>query len=449
MTTLLRTTTRCTPILHARPPSCAIPLSRLAAVQAPRRRGLQSTTWLDDPATAVPLKQQVELHAESPRARALVKLIKDFKAPIRFAFAYGSAVFPQAGNSGSMVDLVLGVTHPTHWHSINLHQNRHHYSFLGSLGSSTIATLQDSTWAGAGVYYNPYVEIDGVMVKYGVVGIDRLCSDLTEWDTLYLAGRMHKPIQVLRHDSRVLLCQRKNLVNALRVVFLMHATTDPTAPLAEDELYRRVAGLSYLGDFRMRFKYLENPHKVANMVAKQHEFFEHIYRPMVEELKDREFAGAVEWRTLPDGSSVVDVDRNPKVLAQLLGNLPKAFLAKVRAAHKARSGDAGAAAVKVGTDSDPKGLVELAQSPHLGAYLRSALYDTIARPALVQSAKGILTAGVSKSVNYASSKLKKGYAASSSTTSAPSRLAASDAAAAQSAPKASDASGMKHDRSSE
>ncbi|KNE71740.1 hypothetical protein AMAG_16045 [Allomyces macrogynus ATCC 38327] len=447
MTTLLRTTTRCASLLHSCPPSYTIPLSRLAAV-APRRRGLQSTTWLDDPATAIPLKQQVELHAESPRARALVKLIKDFKAPIRFAFAYGSAVFPQEGNSGSMVDLILGVTHPTHWHSINLHQNRHHYSFLGSLGSSTVAALQDAAWAGAGVSYNPYVEIDGVMVKYGVVGIDRLCSDLTEWDTLYLAGRMHKPIQVLRHDSRVLLCQRTNLVNALRVVFLMHATTDPTAPLTEDELYRRVAGLSYLGDFRMRFKYLENPHKVANMVAKQHEFFEHIYRPMVEELKDREFAGAVEWRTLPDGSSVVDVDRNPKVLAQLVGQLPKAFLAKVRAAHKARSGDAAAAAAKVGTDSDPKGLVELAQSPYLDTYLRSALYDTIARPALVQSAKGFLTAGFSKSVNYATSKLKKGYAASSSTNAPPSRPAASDAAA-QATPKATDAGGVKNGRSSE
>lgn len=31
-------------------------------------------------------------------------------------------------------------------------------------------------------------------IKYGVVTMDHLCKDLIEWQTLYLSGRMHKPV---------------------------------------------------------------------------------------------------------------------------------------------------------------------------------------------------------------------------------------------------------------
>ena len=31
-------------------------------------------------------------------------------------------------------------------------------------------------------------------IKYGVVTMDSLCKDLIEWNTLYLSGRMHKPV---------------------------------------------------------------------------------------------------------------------------------------------------------------------------------------------------------------------------------------------------------------
>jgi translocator assembly and maintenance protein 41 len=31
-------------------------------------------------------------------------------------------------------------------------------------------------------------------VKYGVISMDALLKDLTEWDSLYVAGRMQKPV---------------------------------------------------------------------------------------------------------------------------------------------------------------------------------------------------------------------------------------------------------------
>ncbi len=34
----------------------------------------------------------------------------------------------------------------------------------------------------------------GQLFKYGVVSLDDLCDDLTEWTSLYVSGRMHKPV---------------------------------------------------------------------------------------------------------------------------------------------------------------------------------------------------------------------------------------------------------------
>lgn len=87
-----------------------------------------------------------------------------FKAPIRYAVAYGSGVFSQGTKPTGqkpMIDLIFGVTYTQHWHSLNLHQNRDHYSFLGSIGSGAVAFTQDKL--GAGLYFNPYVEINGVV----------------------------------------------------------------------------------------------------------------------------------------------------------------------------------------------------------------------------------------------------------------------------------------------
>lgn len=35
------------------------------------------------------------------------------------------------------------------------------------------------------------------LIKYGVVSTQTLCEDLTTWKTLYLSGRMHKPVRSL------------------------------------------------------------------------------------------------------------------------------------------------------------------------------------------------------------------------------------------------------------
>lgn len=93
-----------------------------------------------------------------------------------------------------MVDFIFGVSHPQHWHSLNLQANPHHYSILGKFGSKAVAMTQERF--GAGVYFNPFVEVNGMLIKYGVVSIDTLCHDLLNWETMYVSGRLHKPVSL-------------------------------------------------------------------------------------------------------------------------------------------------------------------------------------------------------------------------------------------------------------
>lgn len=110
-------------------------------------------------------------------------------------------------------------------------------------------------------------------IKYGVTTVDNLCSDLLSWNTLYLSGRMHKPIRIIKDDARVRLTQQVNLVSALRVALL-------TLPdkFDERELFERMARFSYTGDPRMSVPGGENRGKVANIVSAQAPQFRELYQ---------------------------------------------------------------------------------------------------------------------------------------------------------------------------
>jgi translocator assembly and maintenance protein 41 len=105
--------------------------------------------------------------ADSTRA-LLESIVAQFDAPIRYAFAYGSGVFAQDGYSteGSssaapMLDFMLAVTHPAHFHSINMHQHPSHYPLHARvLGSSYVSRLEE---LGPGVWFNTYVPMGGVV----------------------------------------------------------------------------------------------------------------------------------------------------------------------------------------------------------------------------------------------------------------------------------------------
>ncbi|CAO3657550.1 unnamed protein product [Mucor hiemalis] len=321
----------------------------------------------------------------------LKNVVSTFNAPVRYAVAYGSGVFRQSGydeKNKPMVDFIFGVSHPGHWHDLNMQQNPHHYSSIRMLGSGAVSLLQEKV--GAGVYFNPYVEVNGMNIKYGVVSIDRLCKDLIDWETLYLAGRMHKPVKILRDDSRVRLANQVNLTEAVRVALL-------TLPenFTEEELYNRIAGISYKGDFRMIVG--ENPNKVQNIVSSQMENFHRLYYGLLDDLPN--------VSTLNDGR--LQQSENPRFRGLMVKKLPKTLYDKVIGQHRAH-----ASRNNLDIPEDMTLLYEqVAQSEALPTYIDKSLTEIIAGTAITQSIKGIFTAGAVKTTRYAGAKLGKWWAA--------------------------------------
>jgi translocator assembly and maintenance protein 41 len=84
-------------------------------------------------------------------------------------------------------------------------------------------------------------------------------------------------VKILRDDARVRLANQVNLTEAVRVALL----TLPSE-FNETELYERIAGISYKGDFRMVIG--ENPNKVKNIVDKQLLHFKRVYSHLLEDL---------------------------------------------------------------------------------------------------------------------------------------------------------------------
>jgi mitochondrial translocator assembly and maintenance protein 41 len=145
--------------------------------------------------------------------------------------------------------------------------------------------------------------------------VDNLCSDLLNWNSLYLAGRMHKPLRIIKDDARVRLTQQVNLTSAVRAALL----TLP-AEFSEKQLFETIAGISYSGDPRMVLPG-ENRGKVGNIVRKQGPQFRELYCRLVTGLP------GVHW---PADSPAIQQDTSPLARVAHLKKLPPTLLSRVR-----------------------------------------------------------------------------------------------------------------------
>lgn len=170
--------------------------------------------------------------------------------------------------------------------------------------------------------------------------MDNLCTDLLTWKSLYLAGRMHKPLRIIKDDARVRLTQQVNLTSALRAAFL----TLPSH-FTEEELFTRIAGISYEGDLRMVLP-AENRSKVTNIVRKQAPQFRELYHRLALGLP------GVHWSP---SSSTIEQDVSPHARAALLKKLPSTLLSRVTTRYEQsgappKEADESAFWVRVGGD---------------------------------------------------------------------------------------------------
>lgn len=395
--------------------------------------------FADLPSSNFGVNQHIVINDEFKEA--LRQILWQFRAPIRYAFAYGSGVFPQTnlssssrkssaihphpspaistvqGGNGKMIDFIFGVSYTQHWHSLNLQQHRDHYSAVGSLGSSFVSRVQDK-W-GAGVYFNPYITVNGTLIKYGVVNLDTLCRDLSEWDTLYLAGRLQKPVKILRDDPRVRLANQVNLISALRTALLLLPSK-----FTEQELYTTVTGISYLGDPRMSLG-AENLNKVANIVQHQLPNFRRLYAPLIENLPNVEFqdprCSSPEWVDDQDSNVILAQDMDPIKRGNMVRRLPKNFREKLYFRYQSKyqipqlefnklmeqSNDEDPARVKRKQGGPFERRLAGEDQGSLNKEVSAAITQIIKYPSYSQSLKSGLTAGVRRSWRYLMEKWEK------------------------------------------
>ncbi|NXK51185.1 TAM41 protein, partial [Chauna torquata] len=175
----------------------------------------------------------------------------------------------------NMLDFVFAVDDSVTWHMMNLLKNKSHYSFLKVFGPKQISNIQSY---GAGIYYNTLVPCSGRMIKYGVISTDTLIDDLLHWKTLYVAGRLQKPVKILtqNENGKLQAALVSNLKSAVTAAFLMLPES-----FSEEDLYMQIAGLSYSGDFRMIIG--EDRSKVQNIVKPNVPYFQKLYSNILQD----------------------------------------------------------------------------------------------------------------------------------------------------------------------
>lgn len=303
--------------------------------------------------------------------------------PTRFAFAYGSAIFPQSGvsdRSQRMIDLIVAVDDAEAWHIQNMSNNPWHYSSpLSFLGPRAAASLQRSDF-GARVYYNTI--LSPRPFKYGVVSTADLTTDLTQWESLYISGRMQKPIRVLSEAPPpvgLAAAMESNLSSAAAAALLSLPER-----FREDDLYTAVAALSYRGDVRMQLA-VEVGSKASDIVRANLHRFRALYKPVTCD------SGHAHARS--DGVWSREVAASGQ--ARLLRRLPDHIRHSVRRRLGIREADGGVDALAT------------LDNAIVGKAVVGAVAAVVARSSIRQSLKGLATAGLGTSARYVASKLGK------------------------------------------
>ena len=338
---------------------------------------------------------------------------------IAFAFGYGSGVFLQqdgddegerktnelstaAEKEKKMLDMILIVKDAQQFHKSNLETNPHHYAPL--FRDATRATWwqkHETVHLTRRWIRNPKVFFNFVeepFMKYGVVELSDLGSDLKHWDSLYIAGRMHKPTATVmcNKDGKDQISRwqnQHNLPAALSAALLLTGITDDTNQAEEErtislaELYSQISSLSYTGDFRMQVG-AEDPGKIKKLVhspgqlKRFHQMYNRVaLQPLVEE-------GVLSLNSTTSSSSSSNETTitwnpvDPATRKHLWQRLPE------KLQHLQPSDNNG---VAVAVDK-----------------LHQNLHQIVAPAARYQSFKGLWTAGLSKSARYAAAKLAKG-----------------------------------------
>jgi mitochondrial translocator assembly and maintenance protein 41 len=316
-------------------------------------------------------------------------------------------------DSAPLVDLIVVVNDAAQFHRQNVQMNPGHYPIwrrnagpdstadrAARIQRHAVPTFWQSYVTNPGAYY--VIDNDTHKIKYGVVHGDDLKDDLCDWKYLYLAGRLHKPtVNVYTTPEAAAVEQaqlERNLPSALHTALLiLSGTTNNKGSAEVDELhvYETIAGLSYSGDFRMRFG-AEDPNKIRNLVASagSRARFRHLYRSAAQQL-ERQGIVSIHPHAHASSNGTWTWDASASALRALAEPLP-ARLQRAVAGSAEEPGSSSA-------------LMAAAAPESMSLRVQNELHRIVAPAARYQSVKGLVTAGsIRTSITYALRKLRKG-----------------------------------------
>lgn len=210
--------------------------------------------------------------------------------PLNLCFLYGSGIFHQEGYTEedmkkTMLDIIISVNDPIKWHEENMKMNPKHYSFMKYMPNFLFKRISD---CGTGIYFNALVKLNnGLSIKYGVISNNDLIDDLNDWKTLYLSGRLHKPVKFIKKDNKFNIPLKNNLIKGINTSLLLLPEKTNL-----EHFFITVSSLSYNGDIRMGIA--ENPHKVNNIVKGNYDRFKELYIPILKDNNNIEFNESTE-----------------------------------------------------------------------------------------------------------------------------------------------------------
>ncbi|XP_050524895.1 phosphatidate cytidylyltransferase, mitochondrial [Daktulosphaira vitifoliae] len=272
-----------------------------------------------------------------------------------------------------MVDMIFVVTDSYKFHKENIKINADHYSSLIHFGPSAISYIQKSF--GSNVYFNTLVSVENLKFKYGVIDYEDFRRDLLFWESLYIAGRLHKPVLIL-HDEGLSKLVVHNLESAMHAALLQLPEK-----FEEIDLWLTIAGLSYKGDFRMIIG--EDKNKIQNIVKPQMDNFRLLYSPIIKSMSHVVTLNTIGHQDKSVESKIFHLNKLPINLKnKLIKNLEK-------------------------IEKKNQILHEIAMRNDTNILVSNSINQIVFYTSLTQSLKGILTAGLLKSIIYSLSKLKK------------------------------------------
>lgn len=189
---------------------------------------------------------------------------------------YGSGVKKQNGYNNEtkkLIDIIATVDDCKLWHKENYKNHKEEYSNLGYAISNPMYNLCTD------INYITNIKYNDDTFKLGIINKNDMIYDLYSWSNFYMAGRCQKPIEKVICDERLDKAIYYNRLHALRCALILNYGNIIT----EEDLYRTICSLSYLGDIRMTL-HCENPNKINNIVKASMEDFRKMYNEVNEDL---------------------------------------------------------------------------------------------------------------------------------------------------------------------